>query len=106
MFRLLGEGIHRIAKAETQSDLAYDTVFPVLRRLVSGYSLWAEHTGAAENSTSNTFVSWSRATYPSSIGEFGSPTASPFNTTTVLVPGPPPNAPSAKSVLVNRYLAK
>ena len=111
MFRRLGEGIHRIAKAETISDLAYDTMsfFPVLRRLVSVYSLWVEHTGAPaplENSTFNTSVSSSRVTYPSSIGEFASLTASPFNATTVLVPGPQPKAPSAKSGLVDRYLVE
>ena len=43
---------------------------------------------------------------PIAIGEFGSLTDSPFNTTTVLVPDPPPKATSAKSPLVNRYLAK
>ena len=108
MFRLLGEGIHRIAKAETQSDLAYDAI-PFFRSsaywsapIACGSSMPAP----LENSTSNTFVSESRATYPSSIGEFGSLTASPFNATTVLVPGPPPTAPSAESALVNRYLAK
>jgi len=106
MFSLLGEGIHRIAKAETQSDLAYDTVFRSSADWSASIACGPSMPPPLENSTSNTFVSWSRATYHSSIGEFGSPTASPFNATTALVPGPPPNAPSAKSVLVNRYLAK
>ena len=73
MFRLLGEGIHRIAKAETQSDLAYDTI-PFFRSSAD----WSESIACGssmpaplENSTSNTFVSSSRATYPSTIGEFG-----------------------------------
>ena len=108
MFRLLWEGIHRIAKAETQSNLAYDTI-PFFRSpadwsasIACGSSIPAP----LENSTYNTFVSSSTATYPSSIGEFGSLTDSPFNTTTVLVPDPPPKATSAKSALVNRYLAK
>ena len=73
MFRLLGEGIHRIAKAETQSDLAYDTI-PFFRHSadwVGSIACGSSMPAPLENSTSNTFVSWSRATYPSSIGEFG-----------------------------------